>query len=149
MQRAVERLCGGEVATERLFYDHARTAVATDFGQPLHHGAEHAGGNCEVMQRAHGTAQGPFQALEGRRIAVVPADVLQLRRHFGKHVAIHAAVLLQAVARTVAQFLQRPAGPGHPDNWNVEIAVPDHRLQGGKYLLVSQVAGGAEEHQRV
>ena len=60
-----------------------------------------------------------------------------------------AAVLLEAVARPGLELVEVPAGLGHADHRHVEVAALHHRLQRREDLLVGQVAGGAEEHQRV
>ena len=61
----------------------------------------------------------------------------------------NAAALLQAVARTFAQPVERPAGARHPHDRHLQAAAPDQRLQRRKDLLVSQVACGAEENEGI
>ena len=58
-------------------------------------------------------------------------------------------MLVEAVARARAELLEVQPGFGHADDRHVEVAAPDHGLQRREDLLVGQVAGGAEEHQRV
>lgn len=42
-----------------------------------------------------------------------------------------------------------PPPLGHADHGHVEVAALDHRLEGRKDLLAGEVAGGAEQHERV
>jgi hypothetical protein len=72
-----------------------------------------------------------------------------LRRQLGESIGVGAAVLLQAVTRAFAQLIERPASAGHTDDRHVQLTTPGHRLQRRKDLLVSQIAGGAEENQRI
>ena len=58
-------------------------------------------------------------------------------------------MLLDAVAGAAAELLERPARLGDADDRHVEAAAPDHRLQRREDLLVGEVAGGAEEDERV
>ena len=53
------------------------------------------------------------------------------------------------VAGALDQLLARPGRPRDADHRHVELAAPRHRLQRGKDLLVGEIAGDAEEDQRV
>src|SRR5262249_52336963 len=64
-------------------------------------------------------------------------------------IRIEAAVLLDTVPGACFQLIECPAGLGDPDNRNVEVAVARQPLQRGKDLLVGEISGGAEEHERV
>jgi len=101
------------------------------------------------MQRTFRVTQRLLQALVGRRIPIVPMDVLEVRRQCGERRLVDAAVLCQAVPRALEEPVQRLALAGHTDHRYVQIAAPGHRLQRRKDLLERQIAGGAEEHQRV
>jgi hypothetical protein len=83
------------------------------------------------------------------RIAVVAVDVAQTTLQAGERVGMHAAVSLDAVPHARLQLLERPAGLRHADDGELEVAVPGQRLEGGKNLLVGEIAGRPEEHQRV
>ena len=58
-------------------------------------------------------------------------------------------MLLEALARPRAQLLEVQARLGDADDRHVEAAAPHHRLERGEDLLVGEVAGGAEEDERV
>ena len=60
-----------------------------------------------------------------------------------------AAVLLDALAGARPELLERPARSRDADDRHVELPAPHHRLERGEDLLVGEVAGGAEEDQRV
>jgi hypothetical protein len=47
------------------------------------------------------------------------------------------------------QLIQGPAGLGDADDRHVKLAAADQRLERREDLLVRQVAGGAEEHERI
>jgi len=145
----VERLRRGEITTERLLDNDTGITGAVALGQPLHHGAEHAGRDGEVVQRSHGTAQSLFQVLVGRGVAVIAVDIAQLLAEPGERILVNAAILLQAVARTLAQLVQGPASAGHFDDGHIQLAAPNQGLQRGKNVLVRQIAGGAEEDEGV
>ncbi len=97
-----------------------------------------------------GGAEGLAQTVERVVLAVVAVDVLQLRDELGEGRLIDAAAMLsEAGPRSLAQLFERPAGLGDADDRHVEMASLDHRLQSRKDHLVGEVAGGAEEDQRV
>jgi hypothetical protein len=58
-------------------------------------------------------------------------------------------MLFQAVLCPGTKLIYIPAGVSHTTDRNVEIAAFDHRLQGRKDLLVSQIAGSTEEYEGV
>ena len=58
-------------------------------------------------------------------------------------------MVLEAVARPIAQLVQRPAGACHADDRDIQIARSDQRLQRGEDLLVGQVARGTEKNEGV
>ena len=101
------------------------------------------------MQWPRGAIQRLLQMTIGRGIIVVAIDELELRGQFRESRFIDPAIVLQAVARALAQPIQGPAGTRHADDRNVHIAAPDQGLQSRKNLLVSQVAGGAEKNEGI
>ena len=54
-----------------------------------------------------------------------------------------------AVAGARLQLLEVPGVEGDADHRLGQRALGDHLVKRRKYLLVGEVAGGAEEHQRV
>ena len=58
-------------------------------------------------------------------------------------------MLFETVLRPGLELIEIPARLGHADDRHVEVAAFHHRLQRREDLLVRQVAGGAEKHQRV
>ena len=149
VQRPVELLCRGQVAAEGLFDDDSRVLRTPRLRQTLHHGREHAGRDGEIVQRTRRPVECLPQTLVRRRILVVAADVLQPRRQFHKRVGIDSAIVLEAVARPLAQLVQRPAGAGHAYDRHIQLAGSDQRLQRGKDLLIGQIAGCTEENEGV
>ena len=149
MQRSVERLRRGKVPSEGLFDDDPRVFGAPRLRQTLHHRREHARRNGQIMQRARRPVQRLPQALVGGRILVVAADVLQPRRQLRKRAGIDIAIVLEAVARPLAQLVQRPAGASHAYDRHIQMARADQRLQRRENLLVGQVAGRAEENEGI
>src|SRR5262249_58315998 len=62
---------------------------------------------------------------------------------------VEAAVLGHALPRALDELVLGPARLGHADDGRVQPSALDELLQGGEDLLVGEVAGGAEEDQRV
>ena len=149
VERAVQLLGRGEVAAERLLDDDAGVLDAARFRQPFDDGGEHAGRNDQVVQRPLGGAEGLAQLRKRRRVAVIAVDVIQQGAKLRVRRRVQAAVLFEAVLGPRFELIERPFGPTHADDRHVEMAAPDHRLQGRKDLLVRQVAGGAEEDERI
>src|SRR5581483_5733235 len=77
-------------------------------------------------------------------------DVAEARTEGVEAGLVHAApVLLQALAHAVAELVEGPGILRDPDDRDLELAVFDHRLEGGEDLLVGQVARGPEEDEGV
>src|SRR5262249_15795365 len=62
---------------------------------------------------------------------------------------IHAAVLLEAVARARPKLFEVPTSLSHSDDRHVQVTAFDHCLQRWEDLLVSQIARSAEKHQGI
>src|SRR5262249_38077845 len=62
---------------------------------------------------------------------------------------VERAVFLDAVARPRHELVDAPARPGHADDRDVEAPALHHRVQRREDLLEGEVAGDAEEHQRI
>ncbi len=149
VQGLVERACRGEIAAKRLFHYHARCGRAVQPGEALDDGREHARRDGEVMQRPLRTAERLADPLEGCLVAVVSVDVAQETTQLGGDLVVRQPVRLQAVAHSIAQALEVPVVSSHADDRNVEAAAAHERLERRKDLLVSQVSGGAKQHQGV
>ena len=89
------------------------------------------------------------QAVEGGGIVVIAVDVLQVGAQALEHGRIQAAVVFEAVAHAFAQRVDVARATGHADDRQFDLVVAEERLQGGEDLLVGEVAGGAEKHERV
>ncbi len=125
-KRAVERLRRGEVAAERLFDDDARVVGASGVRQTLHHGAEHARRNRQIMQRARRASERLLQARRRwrivssrrRRTAAAQHSLAKRRRHRHRHCPrrslAHARAACPASNRARAMPMigisSRPAG---------------------------------------
>ena len=102
------------------------------------------------MERVPGVAERLAQLVERLRILVVAVDVLQALGEGGEGLGVDAAaVLLDALLGAGAQLGHVPSGLGDADDGHVEPAAPGERLESGKDHLQRQVAGGAEEDERV
>ncbi len=113
-------------------------------------GREHAGRDGQVMHRAPGARQLGAQGGEGGGVVVVAVDVAQAA---GQHIEgggiDAAAVLGDAGARPLDQLVAVPVRLGNADDGKIQPLAARHAVQGGEDLLVGQIAGGPEEHQRV
>ena len=83
-------------------------------------------------------------------LGVVTVDVAQQRQQLREGDGIDAVrVVPQAVLGPLLQLVEAPAALGDADDGDLQLLVGHHPLEGREDLLVGQVAGGAEEHQRV
>jgi hypothetical protein len=91
------------------------------------------------------------QRAEGLDVAVVAVDIAErVGERDERAVVVHAAaVLLDAVASTLAEVVDAPVRRRHPDHWHCELPALRHGVERREDLLVGEVAGGAEEDQRV
>src|SRR5258708_28585409 len=134
MQSPVERLRTGQVAAERLLYDHPGVIGAAALLQSLDHAGEHARRNGEVVNRTLCKSYCILQLGESFRVRVVSIDVAQQRGKLVKARGVEIAALLHAVARTLLELVQVPAGARHADDGKVKAAAAHHGIQPGKDL---------------
>src|SRR5262249_47736960 len=85
--------------------------------------------------------------LKGCRVLVVPIHVAQQAAELVERRPVDAAVLLEALLRPRPKLVEAPAGLGHTDNGNIEIAAFHHRLERREYFLVGQISRGPEKNQ--
>ena len=150
VEHAVQLLRAPQIAPEGLLHHHPGSGGTARLAQRLDDRGEQGRRNGQVVGRGTRSVEHRLQLHEGLRVAVVPIHVAQLRHQPGeRRLANSRAVRLHALPRTRLQLLERPPGLGHPDHRTVEVAVLDHRLERGKDLLVGQISGRSEEHQRV
>ena len=149
-QRGVERLGGGEVAAEGLFDHQPRALGKPGLVQPLDHGGEHRGRDGEVEERVCGGAERRLETGETARVAVIAGDVAQPVSEPGEHRIIDGAQMgLDPVAGAGGEFLGGPIVQSDADDRALEGAARLHPVERGKDHLVGEIAGGAEDHQRV
>src|SRR6185437_6743129 len=132
----VKRLRRTQVSTKRLFNDHTGVFHTSRLRQPFNNGCEHTGRNSEIVQRGCGGAELLAQTLEGRRFAIVAADVSKQPGEFGKGLSVEADLMRQTVADTSSKLLEIPVTPRYSDHRSIQTTAPDHGLQGRKNLLV-------------
>src|SRR5262249_26581912 len=82
-------------------------------------------------------------------VGVVAVDVAERLHQPRERVAIDAAVPLDALVCARAELVERPARLGDADDRHGQPSAERHAVQGGKDLLVGEVARGAEENERV
>jgi hypothetical protein len=149
VDRLVECLGRCEVVAERLLDHHARAVAAARFLELLDDDREHARRDREVMNRMFRVAELFAERGERREVAVVAIDVLEEADQLRERRLVDTAVLGEALARSVAQLIEIPPGFRDTDDRHGQPAGAHERLERRKDLLVRQVAGGAEEHERV
>src|SRR5262249_9562868 len=103
----------------------------------------------EVVGRPACVAEGRSKRRVRRRVVIVTVDVAQPRGELGERLRIEPTVLGHAVVCTGLELVELPSRLRYADDWAVQLSAARHRLQGGKDLLVSEIAGPAEEDQRV
>jgi hypothetical protein len=62
---------------------------------------------------------------------------------------VKQAVIDKALFRALAKFVIAHRGARDSDDRHFQMAAPGHGEERGKDLLVGEVAGGAEQHQRI
>jgi hypothetical protein len=102
------------------------------------------------MRRSLRRVQLLADGLKGSRVFVVAINITQQSGQFVERRRLDfSAVFLDAVSRPRSKLINIPTCLGNPDNRHVEVAAFDHRLQRRKNFLVSEIATGTEEDQRV
>ena len=147
VEQGVELHRAGEVAAERLLEHDPPAALDIDSREPRGDVVEERRRDGEVADGMFGRAQGAAQSLVGGGIAVIAPDVAQARAQAlddaGLDALGHRRAHLGAQPRVV------PVAGRDADHGHVQRACG---LEAGKrcvQLLVRQVAGDAEEDERV
>jgi hypothetical protein len=96
-----------------------------------------------------GGAQRTAQSVECVGRLIITGDVREPIGEFRKGLVINAAVCGDTVARPSPQLIGRPLRLRDPDHRDVEMAAAGQRLERRKDLLVREIAGCAEEYERV
>ena len=147
---AVELPRRSQVASERLFDDDARLIGQARRAEPFDHRGEQRGRDGEVMRRTPGIAQRLLERFERTRIVVIAAHILEQGKKVVEGVpVIDLAGLPDAVRRLFAQLRQAPFRGGDAHHRHIEHAALGHRVERRKDHLVGEVAGHAEDHQRI
>src|SRR5262245_27548101 len=145
----VQRAGRGEVVPEWLLDDDTRASRTPRLAELMDDRLEQAGWDGEIVRRVLRVAQLPAELLKGRRVAVVAVDVAQAAAEMVERARIEAAMLRDAVLGSRLELIELPAGFGHADHRDVEVAPLGQRLEGGEDLLVRKISGRTEEHQRI
>src|SRR5580692_2241794 len=149
MQSFVERPCGVEITAEGFLDDDACVVRAAGLREALYHAPEQARRNGEIVDRTGGRPQRLLEKHECSRIPIVAIHVVQQRRQFCEALRFEVARRLHAVARAVAELVERPAGACHADDGNVQPAPMYHGVQRGKNLLIGEISGRAEKYESI
>ena len=149
VQRGVERARRRQVAAERLLHDQSGVRGHPRPRQARRHDAEQARRNGQVEGRAHGATERLAQAVEGGRVLIVAGHVRQARDEPFVGGRVDAPVSREALADARAHLVEAPRLTRDRDDRHAQLIVPGHRLQRGKDLLIGQIAGGAEQDERV
>jgi hypothetical protein len=115
----------------------------------LHHNAEQFGWNRQVERGAADFAQFRLQRLERGGVVVVAIDIPQSAAQLVERRRVDAAMRLETFAGPLFQLIKIPARFRHADDRRLQMPALDHRLQGGKDLLVRQIPGRAKKHERI
>src|SRR5262249_20464217 len=148
-QGTVERLRREEIVTERFFNDDASAVCASSFAQLFYNHPEQPGRDGEIVRWPLRRAQLLPEGLKRRRGLIVAVNIAQQTTQFCDRGGIDPAVLLNAVMRSRPELIEIPASFGHADDRHIEVSALDHRLQGRKNLLISQIPGRTEKNQSI
>jgi len=152
VQRRVELLGTGQVATERLLHHDAAALVEAHRSQRLRHGGEHGGWNGHVEDGvlALVLVQRLGQVGPRLRVGVVALDEIESRQQRVDDGRLRVGDAGQdGVVRVLAEAFIVPVAASHPDHRHREVAVVFQAVQRREQLALAEVAGGAEQHQRV
>src|SRR5208282_2434485 len=129
-QKPIQMLRRFKIKSERLFHDDSGTGRTTaTVLQLFQHNFEKCWRNGEIVCRA--------------------SCPLQFSAKLLKRSRIDSPVFCETVMSPRPKLLQIPAGFGNANDRNIEMPAFDHGLQGGKYLLVREIASGSKENKRV
>src|SRR4030095_9992992 len=98
-----------------------------------------------VVQRTYSPAKVLAECLEGLRVLVVAANVLEPAREDAKRRGIPPAMRLEAGARPLDHVVSCPLGSSHADHRQVELSGDRQSLQGGKDIFERQIAADAKD----
>jgi hypothetical protein len=150
VQRSIERPSRFEVAAEGLLDHDARPCRAAGATQALDDRREGARRDGQVVAGTLCVAERLAQALEDRRVRIVPAYVAEQPGQLLEGLGVDPApVLFDAGVGARLDSLQVPVLAADRNDGNFEPLALYHRVEGGKDLLVGEVPGRAEEHQGV
>ena len=135
---------------KRFFDHHPPVHRALRATQGLHHRAEQARRDGEVVRWPLRIAKSPAQSGERVGIGVVTVHIVEsFRQPSERRLVDTAAVFVDAGTCALEQLVTCPARFGHPNHGHLERSAACHAVQGGEDLLIGQVARGAEEDERV
>ena len=147
---AVEFACRGQVTAEGFLDDDPPAFAQRRALEALNHRRKQRWRNGQVERRPPRAAQGEAQRIEGGRVLVIAADVVQRRQEAfecaGRHVD---AGLPDAGTGSSAQLLIAQLRCRDADHRHVQRASTLHGAERREDLLVRQVARGAEHDQCV
>src|SRR5262249_952867 len=138
-----------QIAPERLLDNDASVGGAAGLRQSRRDDLERARWNRQIMQRPRCGAERLAQSSERLRGVVVAVDVAEPRRQLLEILLDDAPVPFEAGSSAGDELVNRPARSSDPDDRDVELTGADERLERGEDLLVGEIAGRPEEHERV
>jgi hypothetical protein len=97
-----------------------------------------------------GTPEFSSQGGEGCRVGIVAIDVVQHSHQSGEGFIFNAATMVPyAAAGALSKLIDPPAALCHADHGSIQSSVPDHVMESGEDLLVSQVSRCAKENEGI
>src|SRR3954463_1287268 len=139
----------GQITTEGLLDDDARILRAARALEVLDHWLEQRRWDRQIEQGARRLAEPLPQSRERTRVEIVAVHVFEQLRQTFERALVDAAVLGEALAHPLEKRLAGPPRPGDADHRPVQELALHHRLERGEDLLIGEVAGDPEQHQRV
>jgi len=150
LQRAVDGLRARQVASERLLDHHTRAGTAARGAEPRGDLGKQARRNRKVVAGARRVAERPAQRRERGVVAVVAVHELQLGLEAAQRLGVRVRIVAgEALAHPGDQRVAPGAAAGHAHHDLRQAPAPLQVLERGEDLLVGEVAGDAEDHQRI
>lgn len=150
VQQEVERPSGSEIVSERFLHHHPCPPVEPGRAEAADDVVEHGWGDGEIEEGMASIPEPGREVAKRLRIAVVPAHIQESIGKAGECLIVDP-VLRSLNGRTcvLSQPGVVPRRGGHADDRGLEASTGLDAVEGRKQLLSRQIAGRAEQDQRV
>src|SRR5438094_9912013 len=127
--------------SKRLFDNHSCIFHAARMCERFDNIDKKVGRNCQIVGGASCRAELFLQAIKGRRLLIIPTDVVKQIQKLSQAGFVDIfALLAHAIAGPFFQMLISSSSLGYTNHRYVQVTTLDHMIKSGKDLLVSEVS---------